>query len=121
MSEETRRDENATGTWHLRTAASITAWARDNNVPRPTVYRWAKEPEVRKAVQAFRRRTLDRAVGMMVKRVPWAVARIIKLADNAESESVRLRALRDPLHGHDHRLQVFGAGRPHDRDRGTTR
>ena len=37
---------------------------------------------------------LDRAVGMMVKRTPWAVDKLAALAEGAESESVRLRALR---------------------------
>ena len=34
-----------------------------------TAYRWSKEPEVRKAVEEFRRRTLDLAIGRLLKRL----------------------------------------------------
>ena len=76
---------------------SVAAWARTNEVPRATAYRWAIEPEVRRAVEACRRRIVDQAVGKMTKKSNWAVDRIVKLADIAESESVRLRALRSIL------------------------
>ncbi len=94
MGDETQRGTKAQLAVALAQGRSITAWARDNNVPRPTVYRWAKEPEVRKAMQACRHRMLDRAVGMMVKRVPWAVPKLVVLAADAESESVRLGAIK---------------------------
>jgi hypothetical protein len=73
---------------------SAAAWARCNGVPSSTAYRWASEPEVRRAVEACRRRTLDRAIGRMTRRTTWACDRIAKLAKAAESESVQLRALR---------------------------
>jgi hypothetical protein len=94
MSEETPRGTKGQLAIALAQGCSITAWARDNNVPRPTVYRWAKEPEVRKAKEECRRRILDRAVGMMIKRVPWAVPKLIVLAADAESEFVRLQAIK---------------------------
>ncbi len=94
MGDEMQRGTKAQLAVALAHGCSITASARDNNVPRPTVYRWAREPEFRKAMQACRRRTLDRAVGMMVKRVPWAVPKLVGLAADAESESVRLRAIK---------------------------
>ena len=60
---------------------SVAAWARTNEVPRATAYRWASEPEVRRAVEACRRRIVDQAVGKMTKKSNWAVDRIVKLAD----------------------------------------
>jgi len=72
---------------------SAAAWARHNGVPRSTAYSWASEPSVRRAVEACRRRTLDRAIGRMTRRTPWACDRIAELAKAAESESVQLRAL----------------------------
>jgi hypothetical protein len=63
-------------------------------VPTATAYRWASDPEIRRAVEAGRRRALDRAVARMTKRAGWAAGRIIALAADAESETVRLRALR---------------------------
>ena len=37
------------------------ASARARDLPRPTVYRWASEREVRKKVDAYRRRLIDRS------------------------------------------------------------
>jgi hypothetical protein len=81
----------------LARGISITAWARTNNVPRPTVYRWAKEPEVRKDVEACRRQMLDRAIGKLTESSAFAVGRIRLLAETAESESVQLKASRSIL------------------------
>jgi len=73
---------------------SVDEWARENGVHRGTAFRWAREPSVRRVVEACRRRTLDQAIGRMTKRTPWACERIAMLAEAAESESVQLRALR---------------------------
>ena len=81
----------------LAKGISIQAWARKNEVPRTTVYRWAAEPEVRKAVELHRRRLIDRAVGKMTDRYSWATDKIALLGEYAESESVRLSALRSIL------------------------
>jgi hypothetical protein len=48
-------------------------------------------------VESFRRSAVDRAIGRMAKRVTWAAEGIAKLAKTAESESVRLSALRSIL------------------------
>ena len=87
---------------------SVAKWARATTCPERTAYRWAAEPEVRAAVEACRRRALDRAIGRMAKRATWAADGIVELAKNAESESVRLAALRAVIVRHDGRLQVRG-------------
>jgi len=56
--------------------------------------RWASEPKVRATVESCRRRALDRVVGVMARRATWATGQIAKLGKNAESESVKLAALR---------------------------
>jgi hypothetical protein len=73
---------------------SITAWAVKYDVPRRTATRWASEPKVRAAVEACRRRALDRAIGRQAKRVTWAADEIAVLAKGAVSESVKLAALK---------------------------
>ena len=78
----------------LAQGASIKAWARAQNVPKSTVYRWAGDPEVRREVQIHRRRAIDRAVGLMTKRTAWAANGIAKLAQSSESDSVKLGAYR---------------------------
>ena len=49
---------------------------------------------VRKAVESCRRRTMDQAIGRMTKHSSWAADAIAAIAKDAESDSVRLRALR---------------------------
>jgi hypothetical protein len=70
---------------------SIAGWARQNGVPRRTAQRWATEPDVRRQVEDWRRRVLDRALGYMAGRSMWAVRGITELGEKAESESVQLR------------------------------
>ena len=76
---------------------STAGWARQNNVPERTARRWATEPDVRRQVEDWRRRILDRALGYMAGRSMWAVRGIAKLGEAAESESVQLRARRAVL------------------------
>jgi hypothetical protein len=73
---------------------SVAAWSRANDVPKRTAYGWSKEPKVQAAVESYRRRAVDRAIGRMAKRATWAADGIVQLAKDAESESVRLAALR---------------------------
>ena len=63
-------------------------------MPRPTAYRWASDPKVRSAVESIRRRLIDRSVGLMARRATYAVGGITKIAADADSDSVRLKALR---------------------------
>jgi hypothetical protein len=73
---------------------TVAGWARRNNVPRRTAFRWAKEPSVRLAVESWRRRALERAIGRMAGLALKAADGIAGLAKGAESESVQLRAWR---------------------------
>jgi hypothetical protein len=72
-------------------------WASKNGVCKRTAQRWAREPEVRAAVERMRRRALDRAVGLMAGHTHWAAKQIVELGKNASSESVRLSAARAVL------------------------
>jgi hypothetical protein len=92
MAGEDRESKKTQLILAISQGVSVGAWARANGVPKVTAYRWANDPRVRKAVERFRRRALDRVVGMMVKRATKSVVGIAALADEAESESVRLRA-----------------------------
>ena len=77
-----------------RGASSVAAWARQNEVPRRTAFRWARDTKVRLAVEAGRRRALDRAIGRMARLALKAADAIARLGEGAESESVQLRAWR---------------------------
>ena len=76
---------------------SITGWARQNDVPRSTAYSWASKPDCRSDVEDWRRRSLDRVLGWMAGHSLRAVKTLTKLGETAESESVRLRAVRAVL------------------------
>ena len=97
MSEEPRERNKLDLAVALAQGSSISAWARANDVAKETARRWAHEPEVRAEIEAFRRRAIDRAVGVFARRAGWAANGICKLAGGAESESVKLRALRAVL------------------------
>ena len=97
MAEETRGNAKAKLAFALAQGASITGWARAHNIPRPTVYRWAKEPKVRKEIADSRRRMMDRVVGQMVKESSGAVIGIAGLSKSSDSDSVKLKALRTIL------------------------
>ena len=78
----------------LASGVSVPSWARANNVPQSTAYEWAKDPEVRREVDHLRRRALDQAVGRMIKHSKRAADIVFSIAEDAQSESVRLRAAR---------------------------
>jgi hypothetical protein len=81
----------------LARGVSVASWARTNNVPRSTAFLWAKDPEVRSVVEECRCRALDQAIGRMTKHSNWAADVIISVAEDAQSDSVKLRAARDVL------------------------
>ena len=72
----------------------IAAWARANEVARTTAFRWANEPDVKKAVLAYRRRVLDRAVGKMTQLSIGAVETIRRISKGGDSDTVQLKAAR---------------------------
>jgi hypothetical protein len=91
MSEEPRKSQNGTQTQLALTVAQgaqIAAWARTNGVPRRTAFWWAKEPDVGKGVEAYRRRTIDLAVGQMAKGTTEAAELILNIARSTLEEPV---------------------------------
>jgi hypothetical protein len=94
MCEEARETRKAGLALALAKGTSLKKWAEANNVSRSTAYRWAEDAEVKACANAIRRRALNRAVGQFSRRVAWAARGIVKLADTANSEAVKLSALR---------------------------
>jgi hypothetical protein len=78
----------------LAQGVAAAKWARAHEVSKMTAYRWAKDPMVRKAVHAYRRRTIDQAVGLMTMKTTRAANIIGTIAEEGESDTVRLRAAR---------------------------
>jgi len=94
MEEDVRQNQKAKLAMAIARGESVPAWARQNQVPGRTARRWAKDPKVRIAVEAWRRNALDRAIGRMAGLAFNAAQGIHGLAKGAESESVQLRAWR---------------------------
>ena len=95
MQEDVRNDLKSQLALTIARGKSITAWARQNEVPLRTAYRWSSEPEVRREV-----RGRGAAASSIGPSAGWpacalkATDGIAKLAESAESESVQLRAWR---------------------------
>ena len=94
MSEGLPQDRKTQLAFAIAQGSSLKKWAEANNVSKSTAYRWADEPDVKACVTAIRRRALDRAVGQLSRHVNRAAVGIVKLADTASSEAVKLSALR---------------------------
>jgi hypothetical protein len=62
-----------------------------------TSFYWAKDPKVRREVDAYRRRALNQAIGRLTGMAMNAVDGIAHLAKEADSESVQLREWRAVL------------------------
>jgi hypothetical protein len=94
MPEDVRKNHKTQLALAIARGDSITAWARRNGVPLSSAFRWSHDPKVRRAVEAWRRRALDRTIGRLAGLAMKAANGIVKLAEGAESESVQLKAWR---------------------------
>jgi hypothetical protein len=85
MSEELPKNTKIHLALALAQGYSASKWAHANAVPKNTAYRWARKPEVRKAIQAHRRRLIDEAVGRMTKGTTEAAGFILNIASEAKT------------------------------------
>jgi hypothetical protein len=99
MTRELRRKAKIQLALAIAQGRPVALWARDNQVPRSTAYRWASQPEVRAVAESLRRRARNCALGRIASRAYWASYEVATLAESTESESVRLRALRSIFSG----------------------
>ncbi len=82
---------------HLASGGGVADWARANDIPDRTAYAWSRSPEVRDRTECIRRAVLAEAVRKLGEHAAAAAAQIVKLAENAQSETVRLQAARAVL------------------------
>jgi hypothetical protein len=97
MEKEVRRQKKIHLALAIAGGESIAAWAQENGVSERTAFSWAKDPKVRREVEACRRRVVNQAIGRLTGMTTKAVDGITHLAQKAESESVQLRAWRGVL------------------------
>jgi hypothetical protein len=81
----------------VATGKAVAAWARANNIPVRTAYEWHRRPEFKRAVARYRRRFLDRALGLLAGQAVKAASEVGRLATKADNEGVRLSAARGLL------------------------
>ena len=84
MEKEVRRHQKIHLALAIAEGESIAAWAQENGVPERTAFYWAKDPKVRREVDACRRRALNEAVGRMTRMSMNAVDGIVTLAYDRE-------------------------------------
>jgi hypothetical protein len=81
----------------LAGGSTAIAWARENDVPESTIYKWANCDEVQEAVDRIRREVWQLTIARLSQNATGAADQIAKLAQEAKSESVRLSASRAVL------------------------
>ena len=97
MEKEVRRHQKIHLALAVAEGESIAEWARHNGVSERTAFYWAKDPKVRREVDACRRRALNPGAPGLTGMATNAVDRIANLAKGADSESVQLTAWRGVL------------------------
>jgi hypothetical protein len=81
----------------LAAGSTAIAWAKENDVPESTIYRWANSEEVEEEIDRIRKEIWEQAIGRLSQNVTAAAEQIAKLMREAVSESVRLSASRAVL------------------------
>jgi hypothetical protein len=94
INNEVQKDQLAL---HLASGGGVADWARANRIPDRTVYSWSRSPEVRDRTESIRRAVLVEAIKQLGAHAAAAAGQIVKLAENAKSEAVRLQAARAVL------------------------
>ena len=85
MDKEVRRFKKLHLALAIAEGESIAEWAQQNGVSERTAFYWAKDPKVRREVDACRRRALNQAVGRLTGMAMNAVDGIAHLAKVAIS------------------------------------
>src|SRR4051794_4404979 len=65
MEKEVRRHQKINLALAIAGGESIAAWAKQNGVSERTAFYWAKDPKVRREVEACRRRVVNQATGRL--------------------------------------------------------
>ena len=92
--ESQAQDKKSSLALAIARGQSVTAWARKNDVPVRSAFRWASDPMVHKSSEMWWRAALNQAIGRMARRATKAADGILKLAMQSDSDSVRLKAWR---------------------------
>jgi hypothetical protein len=89
VQDEQSQDQKTRLAAAIARGKSVTAWARKNNVPWRTALDWASEPEVRRLVESWRLRQLERAAEQLAAGAPAAIAVLARLGYSESAERAR--------------------------------
>jgi hypothetical protein len=70
----------------------IAAWCKEHGVSLGTGLRWYRDESVRRLVEEYRNRVVDRAIGKMARGLGKAVKKLIELIETAQTDAVKLAA-----------------------------
>jgi hypothetical protein len=70
----------------------IAAWCKGHGVSLGTGLRWYRDESVRRLVEEYRNRVVDRAIGKMARGLGKAVKKLIELIETAQTDAVKLAA-----------------------------
>jgi hypothetical protein len=82
---------------HLASGGVVADWARAHGLPERIAYSWSRSSDVRERTESLRRAVLAEAVKQLGAHAVAAAGQIVKLAEDARSETVRLQAARAVL------------------------
>jgi predicted site-specific integrase-resolvase len=94
MSEEKRQNHKTQLARAVANGQSVAEWSRQSGVAERTAYRWAKEAKFKSAVNSHRRKAIDQSLGRLTDKLASATDAIVNLSQTAQSESVRLAAIK---------------------------
>jgi len=94
MSEEQRQNHKAQLVRAVSNGQSVAEWSRQSGVAERTAYRWAKQAKFKSAVNSQRRKAIDQSLGRLTDKLAAATDAIVNLSETAQSESVRLAAIK---------------------------
>jgi hypothetical protein len=94
MSEEQRQNRKSQLARAMAQGQSVADWSRQSGVAERTAYRWAKQAKFKAVVNSHRRRAIDQSVGRLTDKLVSAANAMVNLSETAQSESVRLSALK---------------------------
>jgi len=87
---------NSLALW-VATGRTVAAWAEKNQIARRTAYEWHRRPAFKTTVEKYRRRYLDRALGVLARNAAKSASVVGRLVDEADSDAVKLQAARAGL------------------------
>ncbi len=70
----------------------VATWCKEHKINVATGYRWYRDEEVRRLIEEYRGRAVDRAIGKIARNLGKAVEKIVALIEEGQTDAVKLGA-----------------------------